>query len=83
MSVTKNYTGGKVMRFYINWHGKEYIVRSISWFDDGSLMYVTFDDERSEDGVTTIFEHEYNLEKHVYTKENVPAPTETRKEKTI
>ena len=71
------------MRFYINWHGKECIVRSISWFDDGSLMYVTFDDERSEDGVTTIFEHEYNLEKHVYTKENVPAPTETRKEKTI
>ena len=35
MSVTKNYTGGKAMRFYINWNGKEYPVTQITWYSWG------------------------------------------------
>ena len=81
MSVTKTYTGGKAMRFYINWNGKEYPVTQITWYSWGKIMQVTIYDDNHN--LRSIYHDDYDLEKHVYTKENVPAPTETRKEKTI
>lgn len=80
MSVTKNYTGGKVMRFYINWNGKEYPVTQITWYSWGKIMKVTIYDDNHN--LRTLYHDSYDLESNIYTK-NVPAPTETRKEKTI
>ena len=80
MSVTKTYTGGKAMRFYINWNGKEYPVTQITWYSWGKIMQVTIYDDSHN--LRTIYHGDYDIESNVYTK-NVSAPTETRKEKTI
>ena len=80
MSVTKTYIGGKAMRFYINWNGKEYLVMQVTWYTDGKIMQVTFYDE--EHYLRTIYHRDYDIESNIYTK-NVSVGAETRKEKTI
>ena len=66
MSVTKTYTGGKAMRFYINWNGKEYPVTQITWYSWGKIMQVTIYDDNHN--LRTIYHDSYDLESNIYTK---------------